>query len=357
MAYLRLNQNAPVNRKLKIPGFLGCIMLLLSFPAQTQHNTRDLATIFPQKLIFLGMAIEEPDYFLWGASPVIDENGKVHLFAARWPAEQEMKGWKTHSEIARYTSNSPEGPFEFQEVVISGRPGKMAPHNPNISKIDGKYYLLHICNTEALSKNQEIYMMVAETPEGPWKQVNGNGLVLSPPENKEIWCYDSRVGVNNPSFLKDYQGKYRIYFKAAPQDGGERRFGVAISENPEGPYVHQPQSVTSNTGLVEDAYSFMYNAKYYLLSRTGKDSIIKGVDGLLWESDDGIMFNDPVPGYYGVNHYLPNHNVNHIARSGQFERPQLLINNGTPRYLFTAAPFNTEGRAVTCTYVFRIEYP
>jgi hypothetical protein len=34
---------------------------------------------------FVGVAVEEPGYTIWGSSPIIGEDGKVHLFVARWP--------------------------------------------------------------------------------------------------------------------------------------------------------------------------------------------------------------------------------------------------------------------------------
>jgi len=312
---------------------------------------------FPDRIKYLGIAIEEKKYFSWGASPVIGEDGKVHLFVARWPKKYGMQGWKTHSEIARYSSESPEGPFEFEEIVLQGTPEKSAPHNPNVAKVGKQYVLTHICNTEALSKNQKIYMMVADKVTGPWKQVNGNGLVLDVPKSDSVWCYKSRVGVNNPALLVTPEGKFNLYFKAIPTQDGFRQFGVAVSDKLEGPYQFEPKPVALSDRMIEDAYAFMYDNKYYLLSRTKKVPSMKGIDGLLWQSDNGVDFEQPTTGYFDLENYAPEtlKIVNWIARDGQFERPQLLIMDGKPKYLYCAGPFNTEGRDVTCTYMFKIE--
>ncbi len=312
---------------------------------------------FPDRLKYLGVALEEANYFTWGASPVIDQHGKVHLFVARWPKETQMGGWKTHSEIARYVSDSPEGPFTFEEVVLQGTPEKLAPHNPNIRNVKDTYVLTYICNQQALSKNQKIYMMVSDRVTGPWRHVNSDGLVLDLPRNDSIWSYKSRVGVNNPSLLMNPQGKFYLYYKAIPTNGGLRQFGVAISDLLEGPYQHHHLPVAAADGTIEDAYAFMYADDYFLLSRKKKDGVMPGIDGILWKSQDGLRFGQPTIGYHDVSHYYPNgtEQINWIARQGQFERPQLLLVEGIPKYLYCAGAFNTEGRDVACTYMFRID--
>ena len=80
------------------------------------------------------MAIEETNYTIWGASPIM-AGGKFHLFAARWPEANVDPAWRKSSEIAHYVSDQSEGPFHFQEVVLkgTGRTGEwdaFAPHNP-----------------------------------------------------------------------------------------------------------------------------------------------------------------------------------------------------------------------------------
>jgi len=50
-------------------------------------------------LVWAGVAIEEPDFTIWGASPILAD-GKVHLFAARWPQANVDPAWRKSSEIA-----------------------------------------------------------------------------------------------------------------------------------------------------------------------------------------------------------------------------------------------------------------
>ena len=63
-------------------------------------------------LVWKGVAIEEPDFTIWGASPILAD-GKVHLFAARWPEANVDPAWRKSSEIAHYVADKPEGPFRF----------------------------------------------------------------------------------------------------------------------------------------------------------------------------------------------------------------------------------------------------
>lgn len=70
-------------------------------------------------LVWQGIAIEEANFTIWGASPVVAE-GKFHLFAARWPEANVDPAWRESSEIAHYVPDQPEGPFRFQSVVVKG---------------------------------------------------------------------------------------------------------------------------------------------------------------------------------------------------------------------------------------------
>lgn len=97
-------------------GFFG----LYQANAQTDENNRD--NVFADRLEFVGTAVEEPGYTIWGTSPILGDDGKVHLFVARWPCELKVDpGWRTHSEIAHYVGDSPEGPFSLVEVVGKGK--------------------------------------------------------------------------------------------------------------------------------------------------------------------------------------------------------------------------------------------
>mgnify|MGYP000435177835 CR=1 FL=1 len=59
------------------------------------------------------------DYWVWCGSVIQGEDQRYHMFAARWPKELPFfDGYKTHSEVVRAVSDTPEGPYVYQEQVL-----------------------------------------------------------------------------------------------------------------------------------------------------------------------------------------------------------------------------------------------
>lgn len=310
------------------------------------------------RLEYVGIAVEEPNYHVWGSSPVIGPEGKTHLFVARWPIAEGFGGWLTHCEIARYVGDSPEGPFEFREVVVKGSGqdtwDHQSPHNPNIQKVGDQYVLSYIANAGGTKKScvasQRIGMMIADHPAGPWTKLGEDGLVLSPPNDPEVWSYQSTVGVNNPALFAHPDGRFFLYYKAMRQ-GDVRRMGVAIADAIEGPYVFHKDSLTSNSTEIEDGYAFYENDQVYLLTTHNSAGT-----GYLWESENGLDFGEPILGYDTMPTYLSVDVVNRskILRGKKFERPQVLLQDGHPKYLFLASGANWNGGSGSYSCVFRI---
>lgn len=306
------------------------------------------------RLEYVGVAVEEPGYHVWGSSPLIGPKGKTHLFVARWPVSSGFKGWHTTCEVARYVADKPEGPFKFNEVVLKETGvdtwDRQAPHNPTIQKVGGKYALLYIANTgKDFPASQRIGMIVSDNIEGPWKKVGRNGLILSVPENPGVWSHNSRVGVNNPALLQHPDGRFFLYYKAMAD--GLRRMGVAIADKLEGPYKHHKDYITSNDRIIEDGYAFWEDGRIHLLTTDNE----RGA-GLLWESEDGIHFDKPTLGFERMTHYIPEEMVKAATnyRGRKFERPQVLIQNGRPTHLYVASGANIRKGDGSCSYVLRI---
>lgn len=311
------------------------------------------------RLEYVGVAVEEPGYHVWGSSPVIGLEGKTHLFVARWPVSEGFGAWLTHCEIARYVGDTPEGPFVYQEVVLKGSEtdarDQQSPHNPTAKKIGGKYVLCYITNKGGERKErvatQSISMMIADRPEGPWKKAGNEGLILSTPEDPGIWSHGSIVGVNNPALLPHPDGRFFLYYKAMI-DGDVRRMGVAIADKVEGPYISHKDYLTGNSVEIEDGYAFTEDGKIYLLTTHN----IAG-SGYLWESENGITFSEPILGFDKMDHYLSEEVLKNakMHRGKKFERPQLLLQNGRPTYLFVASGMNFAGESGSCSCVLRIQ--
>ncbi|WP_339756041.1 glycoside hydrolase family protein [Algoriphagus aquimarinus] len=313
---------------------------------------------------YMGIAVEEPGFTIWGTSPVMDDEGNVHLFVARWPGDKVNPDWRSASEIAHYVGSNPEGPFSFSDVAVAGTGldtwDKYGAHNPTISRVEDKYVLLYIANDNPSQpphpSNQKIGMAIADSPYGPWNKVNKDGLILDTPKNPAYWNYEASNGVNNPALLKHPDGEYFIYFKSE-----KSRMGLAIAENLEGPYVQMPFPVTSNDQNIEDGYAFMYEGKFALLT-TDNHGIIEAGGGLLWTSEDGITFDTYEKGFHRINAYLDFDQENVAIYYGpmnatysKFERPQLLLVDGEVNYMYVPSGHNIFGRKNTVSYVLKFK--
>jgi hypothetical protein len=312
-----------------------------------------------------GRAIIDPDYCVWGAAPVIGEDGRYYLFAARWPEKKVDPAWRKSSEIARYSSSSPEGPFLFEEVVLQGTGNSddwdcYAPHNPEIKKFGGKFYLFYIANNDYRQPphplNQYTGLVVSDSVKGPWKKVNGNGLVLKSSDNPEHWTFGKQVV--NPAVV-EFKGEYYIYFKSF-QDSGTA-YGVAIAQRPEGPYIMADEPITGKGIYIEDATAFVCENKVCLLT-TDNHGLVTGVvgGGALWHSFDGKKFNpDAVQlGYFRVPYYFQNFSktksVKIYGSDPKLERPKILMQNGVPAYLYAPSGWSFYGTDRTENYVLKI---
>ncbi len=346
-----------ITKKFLIAAGILCLLPIVHFTAQGQPVDRSWA----DRLEYVGIAVEEPGYHVWGTSPVVGPDGKIHLFVSRWPVEEGFLAWITHCEIARYESDSPEGPFVFKEVVLRGTEtdtwDRKSPHNPNVHRIGNLYVLLYIANSggsrDERVASQQIGMMVADSPEGTWKKVGENGLILSTPTDSAVWSFGSVVGVNNPALFAHPDGRYFIYYKAMKK-GDVRRMGVAIADKLEGPYIFHKEYLTSNDSEIEDGFAFFEDGKICFLTTNNQAG-----EGYLWISNDGIHFDDPILGFGKMEHYIDPETLKNdrVIRGKKFERAQILMMNGKPRYLYVASGVNFKGGNTSCSCVLRIQEP
>jgi len=226
---------------------------------------------------------------------LVGEDGKTHLFCARWPEANVDPAWRKSSEIVHYVVDRPEGPYTFRAVVLkgSGRTGEwdaFAPSNPEIKKFGDTYALVYIANSDFHQpphpKNQQIGMVTSKSLDGPWKKVADGGPLLGPSPDPNHWTHGSQVV--NPTLLK-VGDKYHLYFKARYQDG--TAYGLAIADRFDGPYRMEPTPLTYDGIFVEDGSAFEWNGKICLLTTDnhGKVTGLRG-GGALWVSDNGKKF-------------------------------------------------------------------
>ncbi len=335
--------------------------------SQTKGGTAARDTIeFCDRIQYAGIAVREPEHHVWGCSPVKDDDGKHHLFGARF-RNPFKTAWRSDSHVVHYLSDTPQGPFKFVEVVYRGERGKPGQwnyfgiHNPCIKKVDGKYVLFFIANSykgrSHRPGNQTIGMMIADSPNGPWSEPK---QVLTPSPDPEHWTYQAGTDVCNPAFVKMPSGKHHLYFKASGKESG-MRYGVAIAGKLEGPYIHTDSPATENEEMIEDGTAFIWNGEVCLLTTDNHGNVLKG-GGAFWRSEDGLKFGPPALGYYRFDKYVSQeqyprtHGVKgrRIKSYAKIVRPQILMENGRPAWLYAPSGACEKGRGYSDCHVFRI---
>jgi endonuclease/exonuclease/phosphatase family metal-dependent hydrolase len=356
-----------VRRALALLGLVAALarptLAQVSTAAPTDEREARFEATLADSWRWVGSVLCEPDYHVWGASPVVDSEGRVHLFASRWPVSAGFDpGWRSHSEIAHYVGDSPRGPFELVSVVAAGDGegwDASGHHNPSALEVDGRYVLAYISNSglEGHPANQRIGMRVADDLDGPWLKLGDDGLVLAPSEDG--WNAGSPNGVNNPALLRAEDGRFLLYFKSTdtrPGRGTQSVMGLAVAESLDGPFVVSDEPITSNARSIEDGAAFAWRGGVRLLT-TDNHGILERGGGLLWSSRDGLEFDaEPAPGFHLIERYLadgvPAEGRRHYGQAQpKLERPQLLLRDGEPAFLFAPSGTNLEGGAGTCVYL------
>lgn len=320
---------------------------------------------FAERLEPVGRILEEEDYYVWCCAPIFDEQGNTHVFYSRWPKQYGMGGWISKCEIAHAVAQSPEGPYQHIDVVLAPRPGYFDAttcHNPTIHLVDGRYWLFYMGTSDGRFGTKRIGYAVADSPWGPWERCEEP--LLGPGEQG---AWDDYI-TTNPAFVRHPNGENWLYYKSTNADeylnrreggiAGNRRYGVAFADEITGPYRRWEGnpvvdfSVYGENRQVEDAYIWVEDGKFKMLMRDM--GFYDHTVGLYFESEDGLHWGEPQIGWFGTDHYFTQPPApRHLSRYGRFERPQLLMWEGRPTYLFCT----TQGGAYETSsgFVFRIK--
>lgn len=318
---------------------------------------------FSSKLKPVGRALELEGYYVWCSSPIDGYDGKVHLFFSRWSSSKGMGGWIRGSEIAHAVADTPESPFTVVGTVLAPRPGywdATTCHNPLICRDNDKYYLFYMGNSNGKTDTKRIGLAVSDSLYGPWKRSDQPLLNAGLEGSWDDHC------TTNPAFIRHPNGKYCLYYKSwntkEYQQGsgvirGNRKYGVAFADSPEGPYTKYDGnpvidfSARGNNCQFEDAFIWREKRKFRIIARDM--GFYNHENGLLMQSKDGLEWTPPEIAYEGLAKYteLPPAPA-HLKKYGRLERPMLLIRKNKPAYLFGAAQggkYNTSS-----TFIFRI---
>ncbi|MFB9056120.1 glycoside hydrolase family protein [Mariniflexile ostreae] len=288
-------------------------------------------------------------YFNWGGSIIKEADGKYHLFYSRWKRAYTFDGWLTFSEIAHAVSDTPAGPWAYEETVLKGRGNGywdgITAHNPKIKYFNGKYYLYYIATNlgdkgytdsdlvvlsstslknedrAALRKNQRTGVAVSASINGPWTRMDKPIIEPSGPIET--------IAVN-PAIC---QGKDSMYYLIVKGDKpNEKKFirnqAIAISESPEGPFTIQPDPVigdldTEDVSMWYDDQQALFYAVFHAHSYIG---LMTSPDGLNWEKANNYHITNKKILLEDKGFLLPN----------RMERPFVYTENNIPQVLCLA---------------------
>ncbi|MGG1554719.1 glycoside hydrolase family protein [Paenibacillus ferrarius] len=302
-------------------------------------------------------------YWVWCGSVVKGEDGRYHMFASRWPKTLPMHpGWLVASEVVRAVSETPEGPYRFEEVVLPARGAEYwdgrSTHNPHIVKHGDLYLLYYMGSTHPFKDvshdetydlhdprcivaraNKRIGLAVASSVFGPWERMDTPILQPRPDKFDNFFTSNPAPCVHEDgSVLLVY--KTRTY-KSRPYTeflhGDTMSFGVARASHYRGPYM----AVTDETIFpqekfcLEDPFIYRVDGGYEMIAKDMIGNICgeyhggmlaRSADGVVWEAEEGrkaysrtVLWDD------GAEQIM-----------GSLERPFVLFEDGAPTHLFFA---------------------
>ena len=169
-----------------------------------------------------------------------------------WYATSE-DGW-TWKEEGLAVPRGPKGAYDDRSVFTT-----------EIMIWEGKYYLCYqtVKSPYNVRVKNQVGLAWADSPHGPWTK--SEEPILSPADNG-VWKgeaqnrfavikkgdFDSHK-VHDPCIIP-YKGKFYLYYKGEQMGeeitfgGRQIRHGVAIADDPKGPYVKSPYNPISNSG-------------------------------------------------------------------------------------------------------------
>jgi hypothetical protein len=144
-------------------------------------------------------------------------------------------------------------------------------------------------------------------------------------------------------------GQFWLYYKSwntaeydhgQPPIRGNRKYGLATADLLQGPYRRHPRnplidfSGRGQNRQCEDAFVWLQDGKFRIIARDM--GVFNQEVGLIMESEDGLAWSEPLIAYLPVRAYVEQPPApKHLTKYGRFERPQLLLRDGRPAYLFT----------------------
>ena len=334
---------------------LAALAALLAFlPAQ-----RASAADFPELgIVPTNGGFRMDGYWVWCGSVIKGGDGKYHMFASRWPKDITFHpGWMAYSEVVRAVSDTPEGPYTFQEVVLPARGAEYwdgrSTHNPSITKHGDTYILFYTGSTHPFDDpplgqpfglddprcivgraNKRIGIATAPRPEGPWTRYDRPVLDAKPGTFYSFLT-------SNPAPVVNEDGSVLLIFKSRRYEGvrhSRMMLGVAKAAHYRGPYEvvgDEPVFGPNRLGEVEDPFIWRSEHGYEMIAKDMTGKLVgerhAGVHAI---SADGINWRI-APNPMAWTRTL-RWDDGQTRKMGQLERPFLLFEGGRPTHLFAA---------------------
>ncbi len=246
-------------------------------------------------------------------SAMIKENGKYYVWYSRSTGPSQGFGGDVEKDKVFpwdrcdiWYATSEDGITWKEEGMAVGRGEKgsyddRSVFTVEIMKHEDKYYLCYqtVKSPYSVRVKNQVGLAWANSPDGPWTK--SEEPILSPADNgiwegeeqnrfmvKKKGDFDSHK-VHDPCIIP-YKGKFYLYYKgeqmgeAITFGGRQIRHGVAIADNPLGPYVKSPYNPISNSG--HEICVWPYNGGIAALITTDgpeKNTIQWSPDGINFE--------------------------------------------------------------------------
>lgn len=302
-------------------------------------------------------ALRMPGYWIWCASPILGDDGRYHLFASRWSKKVTMSHWATNSEVIRAAANCPEGPYDFEEVVLGSRGScfwdGQVTHNPTIHCHNGMYLLFYTGTTYegtppatpedgalfspkwlAAWNGKRVGLAVAKSVLGPWTRMDAP--LLQPRPGK----WDNAI-ISNPAISIREDGYIILLYKSANslhpagQYPGRFHIGAASASHWSQPFRRLSDDPIKLKGHphhhLEDPCLWWNGTEYEMLAKDMTGEVCgEAQAGIHCTSKDAITWTLPTKAYTRTILF----DDGSERRMPKRERPAVLLKNGRPTHLF-----------------------
>ena len=187
-----------------------------------------------------------------------------------------------------------------------GTYGDRSLSTPDILAFKGKFYLFYQCFTTMWREKDcvNVSMAWADSPDGPWNRLD-RPVIEQGGEGAWDGC-----AIHDPYPLV-FKGKIHVYYKGSPVDKSPgnllRAHGVAIAEDPLGPYEKSPLNPITNSGHETMLWPYKDGiAELLILDGPEKDTIQFSKDGINFEPKGHVQMSPLAPGPFCPDAFADN---------------------------------------------------